>query len=66
MSTDVAASWCCILGGTDLSHFHPIHNTSRQQRWWTLPEDVVAVIAPDDGRKHLLKHVELIKVNKSK
>jgi len=51
MSTDVAAGWCCVLVGTDKS----VQVSSG---------DVFA--HPDDVRKHHPKHVELIKVNKSK
>jgi len=43
-----------------------IRNTSQQQHRRTLPEAVVTVICSCDVRKHRPKHVELIKVHKSK
>jgi len=37
LSTDVAAGWCCVLGGNQL---HPTRYTSQQQHQWTIPEAV--------------------------
>jgi len=41
--------------------FHLVHDTSRQQYWWTISEAVNTVNSTDDGRKHRPKHVELIR-----
>jgi hypothetical protein len=41
-----------------------IQDTSRQQLGWTLPDTVNTANAPDDGRKHCPKHVELTWNNK--
>jgi len=38
--------------------FHPIHDTSLQQYWLTIPEANVQLCAPDDGRTNRPKHVE--------
>jgi len=62
-----AFSWClvCWCHGWVETAFQLIHDISRQQLGWILPEAVNTVkCSLEDGRKHRPKHVELTSYNK--
>jgi len=59
--TQAAASWC--LGWVETA-FQLIHDTSRQQLGWTLPDTVNIVKCSWWWRKYGPKHVELTRNNK--